>query len=112
MNAAVEAAQRAFVTYSKISPRVRSRYLHKWAALIQENKNDLAKIITYENGKPLAESLAELDYAYNAAWWFAGEADRIQGTVFDSSTPSKKVMTIKQPIGVVAALVPWNFPVA
>jgi succinate-semialdehyde dehydrogenase/glutarate-semialdehyde dehydrogenase len=112
VDAAVLAAHKAFLSYSKVSPRLRSQYLHKWGTLIQEHRDDLANIITYETGKPIAESLGELDYAQNSAWWFAGEADRIQGTIFDSSTPGKKVMTIKQPIGVVAALVPWNFPVA
>ncbi|KAH7006979.1 aldehyde dehydrogenase domain-containing protein [Ilyonectria destructans] len=112
VEATVQAAHKAFLFYRKISPRVRSRCLLNWGTLIQENKDDLAKIVTYETGKPIAESLAELDYALNSTWWFAGEADRIQGTLFDSSTPGKKVMTLKQPIGVVTALVPWNFPIA
>ncbi|KAH7176891.1 aldehyde dehydrogenase domain-containing protein [Dactylonectria macrodidyma] len=112
VDAAVQAAHNAFLSYRKISPRIRSRCLAKWGDLIKENKDDLAKIVTYETGKPIAESLAELDYALNSTWWFAGEADRIQGTMFDSSTPGKKVLTIKQPIGVVTALVPWNFPIA
>jgi succinate-semialdehyde dehydrogenase / glutarate-semialdehyde dehydrogenase len=112
VNCAVHAAHEAFAIYSRFSPRIRSQLLLKWSTLIKENKEDLAKIITYETGKPLAESLFELDYAINSSYWFAGEADRIQGTVFDSSTPGKKVLTIKQPIGVVVALVPWNFPVS
>jgi acyl-CoA reductase-like NAD-dependent aldehyde dehydrogenase len=86
--------------------------LLNWHLLLKEHKSDIAKIITYETGKPLNESAGELDYAISSTWWFAGEADRIQGTFFDSSMPGKKVLTIKQPIGVVAALVPWNFPVA
>lgn len=108
----VQAAHRAFLNYSRISPRVRSQYLMNWSTLIKENKQDLAKIITYETGKPLAESLGELDYAIESSYWFAGEATRIQGSVFDAAIPGKKVLTIKQPIGVVAALVPWNFPIA
>ncbi|KAF7554914.1 hypothetical protein G7Z17_g2532 [Cylindrodendrum hubeiense] len=112
VEAAVQAAHNAFLSYRKISPRVRARCLLSWGTLIQENKDDLAKIITHETGKPIAEALSELEYALNSTWWFAGEADRIQGTLFDSSTPGKKVLTIKQPIGVVAALVPWNFPIA
>lgn len=108
----MQAAHKTFVTYSRSSPRARSQSLLKWSALIQEHKDDLAKIITYETGKPTSESLFELDYAISSVAWFAGEAERIQGTVFDSATPGKKVLTIKQPIGVVAALVPWNFPIA
>ncbi|ETS84227.1 hypothetical protein PFICI_02252 [Pestalotiopsis fici W106-1] len=112
VDSAAQAAQKAFLKYSKLSPRVRSQLLLKWSMLIKENTDDLAKIITYETGKPMAESLAEVDYAISSSYWFAGEADRIQGTVFDSSAPGKKVLTIKQPIGVVGALVPWNFPIA
>lgn len=112
MHAAVDAAQTAFRTYSKISPRVRSQLLLRWSNLIQEHKQDLATLITYETGKPIVESLGELDYAISSSYWFAGEADRIQGTCFNSSIPGKKVLTMKQPIGVVAALVPWNFPIA
>ncbi|CAH0026016.1 unnamed protein product [Clonostachys rhizophaga] len=109
---AVQAAQDAFLLYRKTTPRQRSQYLLNWHLLRKEHKSDIAKIITYETGKPLNEAAGELDYAISSTWWFAGEADRIQGTFFDSSMPGKKVLTIKQPIGVVAALVPWNFPVA
>ncbi|KKY23034.1 putative succinate-semialdehyde dehydrogenase [Phaeomoniella chlamydospora] len=110
--AAVQSANEAFITYRKISPRVHAQCLLKWSTLIREHKDDLAKIITYETGKPLADSKFEIDYAVNSAWWFSGEAERIQGTLYDSAVPGKKVLTIKQPIGVVAALVPWNLPVA
>jgi succinate-semialdehyde dehydrogenase len=80
--------------------------------LISEARDDLAQILTHETGKPLAESYGELDVSIATAWWFSGEADRIQGTVFSPATPGRRVFTIKQPIGVVAALVPWNFPIA
>lgn len=109
---AVQAAQTAFKSYRKLTPRVRSRCLQKWSTLIDENKDDLAKIITFETGKPIADAVFELDYSASVAAWFAGEADRVQGTCFDSAVPGKKAVTIKQPIGVVAALVPWNLPVA
>ena len=108
----MQAAQEAFLEYRKVTPRARSQWLMKWAQLIEEHKQDLAIIITFETGKPIAESLAEIDYALSSTYWFAGEADRIQGTVFDAALPGKKVLTIKQPIGVVAALVPWNFPIS
>lgn len=91
---------------------VRSQRLQKWAALIQDHKPDLATIITYETGKPIADAMFELDYSVNAISWFAGEAMRIQGTAFDSVVPGKKALTIKQPIGVAVGLIPWNLPVA
>ncbi|KAH8895603.1 aldehyde dehydrogenase [Thozetella sp. PMI_491] len=109
---AVRAAHQAFLSYGKATPRMRSQCLVKWSALIQENKEDLAKIITFETGKPIADSIFELDYSINSAAWFSGEAERIQGTAFNTSVPGKKVITVKQPIGVAAALVPWNLPVA
>ncbi|KKY26598.1 putative succinate-semialdehyde dehydrogenase [Diplodia seriata] len=86
--------------------------LFKWDSLIRENRDDLATLLTYETGKPLAEAYGELDYSTGFTWWFAGEAERIQGTVFTPALPNRRVFTIKQPIGVAAALVPWNFPIA
>jgi succinate-semialdehyde dehydrogenase / glutarate-semialdehyde dehydrogenase len=86
--------------------------LLKWDTLIREAREDLAKILTYETGKPIAESYGELDYSTGFTWWFAGEAERIQGTVMIPSAPNRRLFTIKQPIGVAAALVPWNFPIA
>jgi succinate-semialdehyde dehydrogenase / glutarate-semialdehyde dehydrogenase len=84
----------------------------KWATLIQDNKRDIAKIITHETGKPLAESYAEVDHSTSFAWWFSGEAERIQGSVSVPAIPHRRVFTVAQPIGVAAALVPWNFPMA
>jgi succinate-semialdehyde dehydrogenase/glutarate-semialdehyde dehydrogenase len=84
--------------------------LLKWDSLIRENRDDLANIVTYETGKPLSESQGELDYALGFTWWFAGEAERVQGTVQVPAAPGRRVFTIKQPIGVAVALVPWNFP--
>jgi succinate-semialdehyde dehydrogenase/glutarate-semialdehyde dehydrogenase len=83
----------------------------QWDALISANKEDLAKILVYETGKPFLEAIAEIDYALTFTWWFAGEAERIFGTVQTSAAPGRRVFTIKQPVGVTAALVPWNFPV-
>lgn len=84
----------------------------KWDTLIRESKKDLAKIITHETGKPIAESNGEIDYATSFTWWFAGEAERIHGGVSVPAAPNRRVFTVKQPIGVAAALVPWNFPIA
>ncbi|GAQ04726.1 succinate-semialdehyde dehydrogenase [NADP(+)] [Aspergillus lentulus] len=112
VNPAVQAAHQAFETYKKTNPRQRAQWLMKWDALIREARSDLAQILTHETGKPLAESYGEIDYATGFTWWFAGEAERIQGTISVPSAPNRRVFTVKQPIGVAAALVPWNFPIA
>lgn len=83
-----------------------------WDTQIRESRSDLAKILTHETGKPLAEAYGEIDYALGFTWWFAGEAERISGGVSVPAAPNRRVFTIKQPIGVAAALVPWNFPIA
>jgi len=72
----------------------------KWDSLIRENKEDLAKIVTYETGKPLAEARGEIDYSLGFTFWFAGEAERIAGTVQSAALPGRRIITIKQPIGV------------
>ncbi|KIV96908.1 hypothetical protein PV10_00721 [Exophiala mesophila] len=109
---AVRAANTAFESYRKESSRQRARWLLNWDALIRENKDDIATILTYETGKPIAEAHGEIDYALSFTWWFAGEAERIFGTVHQASQNGRRVFTIKQPIGVAVALVPWNFPIA
>jgi acyl-CoA reductase-like NAD-dependent aldehyde dehydrogenase len=86
--------------------------LYKWDALIKENREDIATILVYETGKPRAEAYGEIDYSTGFTWWFAGEAERIQGSVFTPALPNRRIFTIKQPLGVAAALVPWNFPIA
>ena len=92
--------------------RARSECLFAWSSLVQKHRDDIATVITYETGKPVADARFEVDYSIQSARWFAGEAERIQGSAFDAALPGKKVLTLKQPIGVVAALVPWNLPVA
>jgi succinate-semialdehyde dehydrogenase / glutarate-semialdehyde dehydrogenase len=112
INNAVLTSELAFQLYRKLNPRTRAQILLRWDTLIRENKEDLAKIVTYETGKPLAESRGEIDYATSFTWWFAGEAERVQGSVSVPATPDRRIFTIKQPTGVSVALVPWNFPVA
>ncbi|OMP88595.1 Succinate-semialdehyde dehydrogenase, mitochondrial [Diplodia seriata] len=112
VSATVQSAHDAFLKYRSISPRTRAQWLYKWDALIREHKQDIATILVYETGKPLAEAIGELDYSLSFTWWFAGEAERIQGTAFTPALPGRRVLTIKQPLGVAAALVPWNFPIA
>ncbi|KAM3515882.1 hypothetical protein MY11210_000422 [Beauveria gryllotalpidicola] len=112
VEAAVEAAHAAFQTYRKVNPRKRAQLLLAWHKLIDEHKDDLATIMTWESGKPLAEAHGEIAYAQGFTWWFAGEAERIQGSVSVPAAPNRRVMIVKQPIGVAVALVPWNFPMA
>jgi succinate-semialdehyde dehydrogenase len=109
---AVKSAHEAFQSYRKLSPRTRAQLLFKWDSLIRENREDLATILTHETGKPKAEAYGEIDYSTGFTWWFAGEAERIQGTVFQPAMQDRRVFTIKQPLGIAAALVPWNFPIA
>ncbi|KAL5361294.1 Aldehyde/histidinol dehydrogenase [Aspergillus floccosus] len=110
--AAVESAHAAFEQFKKTNPRQRAQWLLKWDTLIREARSDLAKILTHETGKPIAEAYGEIDYALGFTWWFAGEAERIHGSIAVPAAPNRRVFTVKQPIGVAAALVPWNFPVA
>ncbi|GLI75593.1 hypothetical protein PoHVEF18_003850 [Penicillium ochrochloron] len=112
VDAAVQNSHAAFEEFRKVSPRQRAKWLLKWHDLATQARDDLAQIVTHETGKPLAESFGELDYSLGFLWWFAGEAERIQGTVSVPAAANRRLFTIKQPIGVAAALVPWNFPVA
>jgi succinate-semialdehyde dehydrogenase len=112
VDAAIQSSYRAFKEYSVLNPRKRAQLLLKWHELITAARDDLAQILTYETGKPLAEAYGEIDYSLGFTWWFAGEAERIQGSVFTPSAPNRRTFVIKQPIGVAVALVPWNFPVA
>lgn len=95
-----------------MNPRQRAKILLKWHDLITNAREDIAKIVVYETGKPMAEAVGEVDYALGFAWWFAGEAERVRGSVAQPSISNRRTFVIKQPIGVSVALVPWNFPVA
>lgn len=86
--------------------------LLEWHRLITNAREDIAKLVTYETGKPLTEARGEVDYALGFAWWFAGEAERIRGSIAVPSVSDRRTLVVKQPIGVSVALVPWNFPVA
>jgi succinate-semialdehyde dehydrogenase/glutarate-semialdehyde dehydrogenase len=109
---AVEAAAAAFVSYKKTSARQRARWLRKWSDLCHENIEDLALIMTLENGKTLTEAKGEVVYAASFLEWFAGEAERVHGEVIPTANLNQRIVTIKQPLGVAACLAPWNFPVA
>lgn len=112
VDAAITSSHKAFQEYSVMNPRKRAQLLLAWHGLISNARDDLAKLLTYETGKPLSEAHAEIEYSLGFTWWFAGEAERIQGSISIPSAPNRRVLVIKQPIGVSVALVPWNFPVA
>ncbi|GKU12435.1 unnamed protein product [Fusarium langsethiae] len=112
IDSAVASSHETFKTYSKTTPRFRAQTLMKWHNLILAAREDLARILVHETGKTLVEARGEIDYALTFVWWFSGEADRAHGTSLTCAIPGRRAMTIKQPIGVAAALVPWNFPIA
>ncbi len=109
---AVDAAHRAFKIWSKKTAEERSRLLMKWHQLIDENKDEIARIMTIEQGKPLKEALGEVQYANGFISWYAEEAKRIYGETIPASHPNKRILVRKEPVGVVAAITPWNFPAA
>ncbi|PYI20377.1 succinate-semialdehyde dehydrogenase [Aspergillus violaceofuscus CBS 115571] len=105
-------ASTAFRTFRTTTARHRAQLLQNWDTQIRTHRTDLARILVHETGKPLAEALGEIDYALTFTWWFVGEPERISGSIAPAAIPGRRILTVKQPIGVVAALVPWNFPVA
>lgn len=102
----------AFHSWKKTNAHERSALLTKWSQLIQENKEEIAKVMTEENGKPLSESRGEVDYATSYIDWYAEEAKRIYGRLIPSHADGKRLQVTKAPIGLVAAITPWNFPAA
>ncbi|KAJ9616599.1 hypothetical protein H2200_000318 [Cladophialophora chaetospira] len=109
---AIKAAHEAFKSFRKTTPRQRARWLRKWSDLCLEHADDLALILTLENGKTLTESKGEVTYAASFLEWFAGEAERVHGEVVPVANQNQRILTFKQPIGVAACLAPWNFPIA
>ena len=109
---AIDSAYNAFILWKDWTPSKRSQIIRNWYNLILENKEDLARIITLEQGKPIKESLGEIDYGASFVDWFAEEAKRIYGDIISSNEPDKRIIVLKQPVGVVAAITPWNFPIA
>ena len=107
---AIEAAQAAQVDWRQKSIKERATILRKWFNLMMENQEDLAKILTAEQGKPLAEARGEIAYGASYIEWFAEEGKRIYGDTIPHSTGDKRLVVIKQPVGVVACITPWNFP--
>src|SRR5437867_822775 len=109
---AIEAANRAFPAWSKKTAKERAAVLRRWFDLMMENQDDLARLMTLEQGKPLPESKGEVAYAAAFLEWFGEEAKRIYGDTIPQHQADKRIVVIKQPIGVVACITPWNFPLA
>lgn len=109
---AIDSAKAAFIIWSDKPAQERARILRNWYDIIVENAHDLAQILTLEQGKPLKEAKGEVLYGASFVEWYAEEAKRIYGDVIPSPSQDKRIVVIKQPIGVVAAITPWNFPVA
>jgi succinate-semialdehyde dehydrogenase / glutarate-semialdehyde dehydrogenase len=108
--AAVYAAQEAFAPWAAKTAKERAVLLRKWFDLMMANQEDLAQIMTAEQGKPLAESRGEVAYGASFVEWFAEEGKRLYGDVIPHTQPGRRILVLKQPIGVVAAITPWNFP--
>jgi succinate-semialdehyde dehydrogenase / glutarate-semialdehyde dehydrogenase len=108
----IDAAHAAWTSYRDLTAGERSVLLKKWCALILEHKKELAELMTLECGKVLSESLGEVDYGASFVEWFAEEAKRTYGDVIPSHAKDKRLVVIKQSIGVVAAITSWNFPLA
>ena len=109
---AIEAADRAFASWRQVVAKERSAVLKRWYQLIMENQEDLARLMTAEQGKPLAESRGEVAYGAAFVEWFAEEGRRVYGDTIPANNPNQRIVTLKQPVGVVAAITPWNFPIA
>jgi succinate-semialdehyde dehydrogenase / glutarate-semialdehyde dehydrogenase len=107
---AIEAAGRAMDAWRTRSAKQRAAIMRKWFNLMMENQEDLAQIMTAEQGKPLAESRGEIAYGASYIEWFAEEAKRVYGDTIPGPSGDKRLVVIKQPVGVVACITPWNFP--
>src|SRR6187402_2993878 len=109
---AIEAAERALPAWRKKTAKERGAVLRKWFDLMMQHQDDLAKLMTIEQGKPLAESKGEVAYAAAFLEWFGEEAKRVYGDTVPGHQADKRIVVLKQPIGVVACITPWNFPLA
>ena len=110
--AAIAAANAAWPAWRTKPAKERHGILMKWFALLNQHADDLARIMTAEQGKPLAEARGEVIYGASFIEWFAEEGRRVYGETIPTTDPNKRMLVIKQPIGVCAAITPWNFPIA
>ena len=111
-NMAIDAAESAFPAWRNQTARARDTILRRWYDLIQENKEDLATLITAEGGKAYTESLGEVAYAASFVEWFSEQSRRVNGEILPSNTADKRLLVTREPVGVCAAITPWNFPAA
>lgn len=109
---AIEAAHAAFISWRATPAKTRAQLLRRWFDLILAHRDDLATIMVSEQGKPLAEARGEIEYAASFIEWFAEEARRVYGDVVPSPWADRRMLTLKQPVGVAALITPWNFPAA
>jgi succinate-semialdehyde dehydrogenase/glutarate-semialdehyde dehydrogenase len=109
---AIEAAHRALPAWAKKTAKERATALRRWFDLVVANQEDLARLMTLEQGKPLAEARGEVAYAASFLEWFGEEAKRVYGDTIPGHQTDKRIVVLKQPIGVVACITPWNFPLA
>src|SRR5690606_37581361 len=107
---AIEAAERAIPSWSRTTAKERAKILRKWFDLMMENQQDLAILITSEQGRPLTESRGEITYGATSVEWYAEQAKRVYGDIIPTVAESRRLMVLKQPVGVCAAITPWNFP--
>jgi succinate-semialdehyde dehydrogenase/glutarate-semialdehyde dehydrogenase len=110
--AAIAAAQAALPAWAALPAKQRTAALQRWAALLHQHAEDLARLMTAEQGKPLAEARGEIGFGASFIEWFAEEARRVYGETIPTTDPDKRYWVLRQPIGVCAAITPWNFPVA
>lgn len=109
---AIDAACRAQESWARTTGKSRGDILRKWSQLMRENVDALGQLLTAEQGKPLSEAVAEVSYAASFLEWFAEEARRINGALLSPHAPDRRLIVRKEPVGVVAAITPWNFPMA
>lgn len=109
---AIDAAHELFKSFKKTTPRYRAKLLRDWFDLLSDNIEDLAKIITWENGKALAESRGEAKYGASYFEWYLEELPRMYGHTIQPGNPTSRAFTVKEPVGVVSIITPWNFPLA
>lgn len=112
IGAYVEKATHAFSLWSQRPAKQRAQQMMAWHAAVIAKRDDLARLMTLESGKPLRESFAEVDYGASYIEWFAEQGKRMDGSIVPSHAPSKQILVLKQPVGVCAAITPWNFPLA
>jgi succinate-semialdehyde dehydrogenase/glutarate-semialdehyde dehydrogenase len=112
VNHAIDAADAALPAWRRLTAKERSETLYRWYRLMMEHQDDLAVILTSEQGKPLAEAKGEIAYAAAFVQWFAEEAKRVYGDTIPAAGAAQRIIVIRQPVGVCAAITPWNFPAA